>query len=121
MSGSSKKKVYVSGLLAEKFAGLYMNARGYRIFERRYKTPGGEIDLIAKRGRHVAFVEVKYRQELDVAAYSVSDYQKKRIVNAARYWLASHGGDLDQTLSFDVILLAPFALPRYIRSAFDEM
>lgn len=116
-----KTKVYQSGLRAEFLASLWLRLKGYRLIETRYKTPGGEIDLIVKRKNHFSFVEVKYRQTLDLAAFSLSTHQKKRINKAALYWLAKQGDIRYDSLSFDVVLCAPWRLPLHIENAFEEM
>lgn len=91
------------------------------MLERRYKSPVGEIDLIVRRGSAICFVEVKYRQSVDVAAFSISDVQKRRINKAALFWLAQNSQHRYETLRFDVILMAPYNLPVHLRSAFEEM
>lgn len=111
---------YKAGLWAEGIAAIYLRFKGYQIIERRYKTPGGEIDLIARRRKHFAFVEVKYRQSLDEAKFSLTDQQKRRINKAALFWLARNEHRYE-SLSFDVIVMAPWHWPLHIKSAFDEM
>ena len=59
-------------------------AKGYRILAKRFRTPHGEIDLVAKRRNLVAFVEVKARATLDEAAFAVTPRQQARIINAAQ-------------------------------------
>ena len=65
-------------------------AKGYRILAKRFRTPHGEIDLIAKRRNLVAFVEVKARATLDEAAFAVTPRQQQRIIDAAQGWLIAH-------------------------------
>ncbi|RAI45055.1 YraN family protein [Rhodoplanes roseus] len=107
------------GLSAESRAAAFLMAKGYRIVARRYKTPVGEIDLVAQRLGTVVFVEVKARASLDAAAESVSLRQRARIVDAAQHWLATHPKAAGLPLRFDVILIAPGCLPRHIAAAFD--
>jgi putative endonuclease len=94
-------------------------AKGYRILARRFRTPYGEIDLVAKRRDLVAFVEVKARASLDDAAYAVTPRQQARIVNAAQAWLMTHPDHAEFELRFDAILIAPRRLPRHLLAAFD--
>ncbi|GJM02456.1 MAG: UPF0102 protein [Rhodomicrobium sp.] len=108
-----------SGARAERVAALYLQLRGYRILERRYKCPVGEIDLIVRRGGVIGFVEVKYRQTFEAAAWSLSQVQKQRIGRAAGHWLMGHEGAADKSLRFDVMLVVPWQLPRYMTNAFD--
>lgn len=121
ISGSDKQRRYRAGVLAERFASFWLQLKGYRVLERRYKTSVGEIDLIVRRGAVIGFVEVKYRQNIELAAFSVSDAQKRRINKAAQFWLVQHSQVSYETLRFDVVLMAPYKLPVHLKSAFDEM
>jgi len=107
------------GLSAETRAAVLLLAKGFRIAARRWRSPVGEIDLVARRGRLLVFVEVKARVRLDDAAEAVTERQKRRIAAAAAAWLASHAGDRDHHIRFDVVLVAPWRLPRHIKAAFD--
>jgi putative endonuclease len=107
------------GLSAESRAAAYLIAKGYRILARRFKTPVGEIDIVARRRRDLVFVEVKARNHLDDAAEAVTERSKQRIVAAAEYWLARHADDADCFIRFDAILVAPGKMPRHIANAFD--
>ena len=108
-----------TGLSAESRAAAYLMAKGYRILARRFRTPHGEIDLVAKRRNLLAFVEVKARASLDEAAYAVTPRQQARIINAAQAWLAAHPDHAELELRFDAILIAPRRLPRHLLAAFD--
>jgi putative endonuclease len=108
-----------TGLSAEARAAAYLMAKGYRILAKRFKTPHGEIDLIARRRNLLAFVEVKARATLDDAAFAVTPRQQRRIIDAAQAWLAAHPEHLEFELRFDVILIAPRHLPRHLLAAFD--
>src|SRR5262249_45657019 len=83
------------GLSGETRAAGLLLAKGFRIAARRWRSPVGEIDLVARRGRLLVFVEVKARVRLDDAAEAVTERQKRRIAAAAAAWLASHAGDRD--------------------------
>ena len=93
--------------------------KGYRIAARRWRSTGGEIDLVARRGRLLVFVEVKARARLDDAAEAVTDHQRRRIVTAAQAWLAFHPEDAACDMRFDAILIAPGCWPQHIAAAFD--
>ena len=82
----SKKRVkaYRHGLFAETVAALLLRLEGHRIVARRYKTPVGEIDLVALKGKRLAFVEVKRRKSLDEAGWSLPTRARRRIVRAAQ-------------------------------------
>ena len=110
---------FQTGLSAESRAAALLMAKGYRILAKRFRTPHGEIDLIAKRRNLIAFVEVKARASLDEAAYAVTPRQQARIINAAQAWLAAHPEYAEFELRFDAILIAPRRLPRHLLAAFD--
>ncbi|MFD2182644.1 YraN family protein [Rhodoplanes azumiensis] len=107
------------GLSAESKAAAFLWAKGYRIIDRRYRTPVGEIDIVAQSKGTVVFVEVKARASLDAAAESVSVRQRGRIVDAAKHWLAAHPQVGGLPLRFDVILIAPGHRPQHLQGAFD--
>lgn len=110
---------FQTGLSAESKASAYLIAKGYRILARRFRTPYGEIDIIARRRGLLAFVEVKARASLDDAAYSVTAQQQQRIVAAAQSWLMTHPEHANFDMRFDVVLIAPKHLPRHLMAAFD--
>ena len=114
-----RRKAYRRGHLAEGAAAWLLRCKGYRIVGRRVLTPMGEIDLIARRGGTIAFVEVKARPTGDAALEAVSSRQARRMVGAARYWLATQppataGGDW----RFDIVVVSPYLLPRHLPNAF---
>ena len=108
-----------TGLSAESRAAAWLMAKGYRILAKRFRTPYGEIDLVAKRRNLVAFIEVKARASLDDAAYAVTPRQQARIIDAAQAWLMAHPEHAEFELRFDAILIAPRHLPRHLIAAFD--
>jgi len=75
------------GLSAESRAAVFLIAKGFRILARRWRSPVGEIDIVARRRKLLVFVEVKARENLDDAAWSVTERQRARIVAAAEAWL----------------------------------
>lgn len=107
------------GLTAESRAAALLLAKGFRIAARRFRSPAGEIDIVARRGTLLIFVEVKARGALDDAAWSVTDRQKRRIASAAAAWLAAHPDDAMCDMRFDAVLVAPRSLPRHIPGAFE--
>ena len=108
-----------TGLSAEARAAAFLMAKGYRILAKRFRTPYGEIDLVARRRNLVAFVEVKARATLDDAAYAVTPRQQRRIIDAAQAWLMAHPEHAEFELRFDAMLIAPRRLPRHLLAAFD--
>jgi len=108
-----------TGISAEARAAAYLMAKGYRILAKRFRTPHGEIDLVARRRNVVVFVEVKARATLDEAAYAVTPRQQRRIIDAAQGWLVAHPEHAEFDLRFDAMLIAPKRLPRHLLAAFD--
>lgn len=106
------------GRKGEGFAALWLRLQGWRVLARRVKTPRGEIDLIARRGRTVLFVEVKWRAtvaELDVAI----DAWRLRRVAAAAEAIAHRYLRKGDNPRIDVLLLAPGRWPRHIVNAWQ--
>jgi putative endonuclease len=106
------------GVAAECRAKKLLEGKSYRILAQRYKTKAGEIDLVAKRGDHLAFVEVKGRKTLDEAAYSILPRQQARIALAAEVFLGEHLELSQCSASFDVILVSPSQGCSHIEQAF---
>jgi putative endonuclease len=109
---------YRRGVFAETLAALLYRLKGYAIVARRYRTPVGEVDLVALKGNRLVFVEVKRRKTVDDAAWTLPAKQRRRIVRAAQYWLASHPEFAGHDIAFDVVLAAPWRFPRHIADAF---
>ena len=108
-----------TGISAEARAAAFLMAKGYRILAKRFRTPHGEIDIVARKRNLLAFVEVKARASLDEAAYAVTPRQQARIIAAASAWLAAHPEHAEFELRFDAMLIAPRHLPRHLLAAFD--
>lgn len=102
-----KRGSYRLGLAAEQFAAWGLRLRGYRILACRYKTPVGEIDLVARKGRTLIFVEVKARNNLSTALQSVTPHMKKRIVRAALCFIARNSACSGYDMRFDLVAVAP--------------
>jgi putative endonuclease len=108
-----------TGLSAESRAAAYLMAKGYRILAKRFRTPYGEIDLVARKRNLLVFIEVKARATLDEAAYAVTPRQQARIIDAAQGWLMAHPEHAEFDMRFDAMLIAPRRLPRHLLAAFD--
>ena len=107
------------GLSAESRAAAYLMVKGFRIVARRWRSPLGEVDIVARRRRLLVFAEVKARARLEDAAEAVTPRQRRRILGAAQAWLAVHPADSLCDIRFDVVLVAPWRIPRHIPAAFD--
>src|SRR5712691_5474153 len=101
-----RRAAFRRGLSAETRAAVLLVVKGYRIVARRWKSPVGEIDIVARRRRVLVFVEVKARERLDDAAECLTERQRRRIIAAAEAWLASHPDDVTADIRFDAILVA---------------
>ena len=112
-------QAYLGGHRGEMLAAWYLRLKLYRIIGRRYKTPLGEIDLIAERFGTIAFVEVKARSKASSEAETLASIRQDRITRAAQSWLAKHPRHAGANLRFDVIFLARGHWPRHISNAFD--
>jgi putative endonuclease len=117
---SERRQAFRRGHVAETAAAWLLRCKGYRIVARRARTPLGEIDIIARRGRTTAFVEVKERPSPDVALEAVTPRQARRLVGAARYWVAAQPpGRTDKAdWRFDIVIVTPYLLPRHLPNAF---
>lgn len=117
----ARRRSYRRGLFAEALAAASLRLKGYRILARRFRAPVGEIDLVARRGAHYAFVEVKARAETGEV---LTARQRARIHRAAEAWLAAaslRGALPDEfSASFDLILVTPWRWPRHMPGAFGD-
>ncbi len=105
-----------AGRRGERLAGWWLRLKGWQILDRRVRTPAGEVDLIARRGALIAFVEVKTRRsaaELDAAI----DERRLARVAAAAELLMPRYATAGEDIRIDVILLAPGTRPRHIENA----
>jgi putative endonuclease len=114
-----RRAAFARGLSAESRAAMLLIAKGFRIVARRWRSPVGEIDIVARRHRLLVFVEVKARDSADAAAEAVTPQQQRRLIAAADAWLARNPDDATRNIRFDVILVAPKSLPRHLTNAFD--
>jgi putative endonuclease len=100
------------GRRGETFAGWWLRLQGWRIVARRVKTPRGEVDLIARRGRTVLFLEVKWRSTVIERDRAIDDYRLRRVVAAVEAVAHRYLNDGDNP-RIDVLLLAPRSWPRH--------
>jgi putative endonuclease len=115
----ARAAAFRTGLSAESRAAALLVAKGFRIVARRWKSPVGEIDIVARRRSLLVFVEVKARNDLDEAAESVTPRQRARIAAAAGAWLATYPDPSVTDMRFDAVLVAPGKMPRHIPAAFE--
>lgn len=98
---------------AETLACWWLRLHGWRILARRARVPGGEVDIVARRGKIVAFVEVKARASESVAAMSLDAWRIRRVVVAAER-LAQRYQKAEDDIRIDAIFVVPGRLPRHV-------
>lgn len=106
----------LSGRAAENRAAVWLEAQGWEILDRRRKTKRGEIDLVARDGDVIVFVEVKWRRSADQLDLAIDEYRLRRVAAAAEA-VAHEYALAGQDMRIDVVLLAPGAEPRHIVNA----
>ena len=105
---TEKRRFWRKGYFAEEFCRLYLLLHGYRILAHRYKTGRGEIDLIARRGGQIAFIEVKARKTERDGGEAVQAKSMRRITDAAKLFLAGHAQHHNCDMRFDVMIVTSF-------------
>lgn len=118
-SRSKRQRAERAGHWGEWAAMAFLMLRLYRIRARRFKTPMGEIDLIASRFGTTIFVEVKTRSTQADRELSLSAINRGRIVRAAQFYLMKNPHLANTQMRFDVMVVAPYRLPHHITHAFE--
>ena len=108
------------GRFSELLAAAVLCLKGYRILDRRHRSRSGEIDIIAVRGRRLAFVEVKMRATLALAEYATTNRQSDRMARAAEQWVWRHPNFRNHDIGLDALLLAPWRLPQHRANALQR-
>jgi putative endonuclease len=117
MTLASRRQAFRRGHTAELLCLWHLRLRGYRILARRFRVPSGEIDLIARRGRVLAAIEVKARADVASAGESISHRQRRRVMRALEHFLALRPDLAALAPRFDVMLVAPGRLPQHVVDA----
>jgi putative endonuclease len=116
--GDKRRKALVRGARGEWLAAFSLRLRGYSIVERNFRCRSGEIDIIARKGDQIAFVEVKVRASESAALDAVGAMARRRIRNAANIWI-SRRRDADRlSWRFDIVAIVPGRWPRHFPEAF---
>jgi len=113
-----RQRAHRKGHRGEWFAALALTLKGYRVVARRYRTPLGEIDLIARKGDVVAIVEVKARRTLEEAMEAVAYTSQGRIDGAATLWLSRQKDYARLSLRYDLVAILPRRWPVHVENYF---
>lgn len=117
MTGARKRRAWALGRLAESLCAWHLRFRGYRILARRFRSPLGEIDIVARRGNTLAVVEVKARADAAQAMDSLGPRQRGRIQRAAEVFIAARPALAGMDVRFDVMVVTPWRPPDHIMDA----
>ncbi len=109
----NRQRAEAQGRRAETIAAWWLRLRGWRILARRARVPGGEVDLIARRYRVLAFIEVKQRATQDAAAWALDEYRLRRVAVAAERLAPRYARDGDD-IRIDALFIVPGRLPRHL-------
>lgn len=113
-----RKKALRRGHLSEYLAALSLMLSGHRILALRYRVKAGEIDIIARKGDLVRFVEVKARATAAQSVFAVTGLTQTRIRNASLHWLKTRQDAGRLACSYDIIAVRPWRWPEHFRDAF---
>jgi putative endonuclease len=108
-----RRRAERGGRRAERLAAWWLRLKGWRILAIRARTPLGEVDLVARRGRVLAFVEVKARATEAESALALDEYRLRRVVRAAEALVPRYARDGD-TIRMDALFLVPYRWPRHM-------
>ncbi len=109
----NRRRAERGGRRGEALAALWLQLKGWTILARRARTPVGEVDLVARRGRTLAFVEVKARASQAQAAHALDDFRLRRVAAAAQALAPRYARDGD-TLRIDAIFMVPRRWPKHV-------
>lgn len=115
-STGDRRQAEAAGRRGERLAGWWLRLKGWSILDRRVRTPAGEVDIVARKGALVAFVEVKTRATAAELDFAIDERRLSRVAAAAEYLMPRYAQPGDD-IRVDVILLAPGTRPRHIENA----
>lgn len=104
------------GYYGEFLATFLLRVKGYRILAHRYKTFCGEIDIVAKKGDQIAFIEVKARKNEEKCLIAITQKQLLRVQRASQVFLKGNPQYQNSFIRYDVILVADWHLPIHIKN-----
>jgi putative endonuclease len=106
------------GRAAETLACWFLRLHGWRILARRARVPGGEVDIVARRGRTLAFVEVKARANDDAAGFALDEWRLRRVVTAAERLAPRYMRDGDE-IRIDALFIVPGRWPQHLANVWQ--
>jgi len=115
----NRREAERGGRRAERLAAWWLRLKGWRILAIRARTPVGEVDLIARRGRTLAFIEVKARASTADVELALDEYRLRRVIRAAEALLPRHMRDGD-IARIDAIFVTPWRLPRHLTNVSES-
>lgn len=113
-----KLAAYRRGFLAEYVAALFLLLKGYHVVAMRYRSKGGEVDIVARKGDLAIFVEVKARRSVDEAISAVGYTTQRRIEAASLHWLSRQKDAERLSRRYDIIAILPWRLPAHFCDVF---
>ena len=117
MTAARRRVAWRRGRVAESVCVAWLMLHGYRIIGTRMRSPVGEIDIAARRGRMLAVIEVKARGTRAMALASVGKRQRRRLLRAAEWLIAGRTDLAELDIRFDVMAVAPWRLPVHVIDA----
>jgi len=103
------------GRTGERIAAWWLRLQGWRIVGERVRTHRGEVDLVARRGKTLAFVEVKTRSDKAALALAIDEYRLRRVADAAEALVARYGKGAEE-IRIDLMLVRPWRLPIHLKN-----
>jgi len=118
------RKAERTGRRAETLCAWVLRCKGYRILAQRYRTPVGELDIVARRGRTLVFVEIKARTSVAAAAEALRPKQRARLTRAAEHFLSQRPnlapGATNIAIRFDAMLIGRAPWPHHVKDAWRK-
>ncbi len=114
----NRREAEQRGRGAETLACWYLRFKGWRILARRARVPGGEVDIVARRGRTLAFIEVKARATEEAATFALDRYRLRRVAVAAERLTSKYMREGDD-VRIDALFVVPRKLPRHLANVWE--
>jgi putative endonuclease len=118
-TSDSRRKAETGGRRSETLAAIFLRLKGFSILAQRVRTPGGEIDLVARRGALLVFAEVKARKNFDAAVLAVTPAARRRIGRAASLYLSRRPDLARCAVRYDIIAVTGWRV-RHLADAWRD-